>query len=130
MSKKISELVTAPTLEETDLFEIAKSNGGGFVSLKCTLNAIAIKILTGISFANLGNKTVVNAITGTVLQDTLEAGETTLTFTDAALTSSSTLDFYTDTFGVNPTAAALGTGTLTLTFEEQAADVEVKVRVS
>lgn len=62
MGKKISELVTAPTLDETDLFMLSKNNGSSCVSLKATLNAIAIKILSGISFASLGNKTVINAI--------------------------------------------------------------------
>lgn len=129
MSKKISELVTAPTLDETDLFELSKSNAGGYVSLKCTLNAIAIKILSGISFASLGNKNVINAINGTVLTNTLEVGETSLTFTDAAITTNSTFDFYTDRFGINPTAVSVSAGTMTLTFEEQSADIGVKVVV-
>lgn len=61
---------------------------------------------------------------------TLTAGQTTLTLTNSAITTNSTLDFYTDTFGVNPTNVTVTTGSVTLTFEEQADDIEVKVRVS
>lgn len=61
---------------------------------------------------------------------TLTAGQTTLTLTNSAITTDSTLDFYTDTFGVNPTDVTVTTGSVTLTFEEQADDIEVKVRVS
>lgn len=132
MAGKISEMTTAPSLTESDLLEIAQPSAGsvgGYATFKTTLNAIAIKILTGITFNAFGNKTVVDAVVGTVLTDTLEAGETTLTFTDNAITISSTFDFYTDTFGVNPTAVSVSAGSITLTFEEQSSDVEVKVVV-
>ena len=58
---------------------------------------------------------------------TLTAGNTSVTISDIAITADSIFDIYTDTFGVNPTAANVSTGSLTLTFEEQAADVIVKV---
>ena len=61
---------------------------------------------------------------------TLTAGSTSVTLSNAAITTSSTLDFYTDTYGVNPTAVTVSTGSVVLTFEEQASDVGVKVRVS
>lgn len=68
------------------------------------------------------------------LTETLTAGNTTVEFTADNLTTSSTVDIYTDTFGVDPTAAAwsvdsqTGYDVLTLTFDAQASDVEVKVR--
>lgn len=61
---------------------------------------------------------------------TLTAGSTSITLSNAAITTSSTLDFYTDSFGVNPTAATVSTGSVILTFDEQGSDVGVKVRVS
>jgi len=48
---------------------------------------------------------------------------------DAAITTASTVDVYTDTFGVNPTNITLGTGLMTVRFEPQENDVGVKVRV-
>lgn len=61
---------------------------------------------------------------------TLTAGQTSITLQDASIDTTSTLDFYTDTFGVNPTAVSVSTGSVTLTFEAQASNLGVKVRVS
>lgn len=60
---------------------------------------------------------------------TLSAGSTTLTLSDASITTSSTIDVFVDTFGVNPTAMTVSTGSVTLTFEAQESDLGVKVRV-
>ena len=65
----------------------------------------------------------------TVVTGTLSAGSTTLTLQDASITTSSTLDFYTDAYGVNPTAVSVSTGSVTLTFEAQQTNIAVKVRV-
>lgn len=64
---------------------------------------------------------------GTVLTDTLEAGETSLTFTDASITAGAIIDIYTSVFGFAPTNVSVSTGSMTLTFVSQAADVDVKV---
>lgn len=65
--------------------------------------------------------------TQTILTDTLTAGNTTLTFTDSSILTSSLIDVYTDTFGVNPTNMTSSTGELILTFPAQTDDVDVKV---
>lgn len=61
---------------------------------------------------------------------TLTAGSTSITLSDASITTESTIDVYTDTFGVNPTNVVVATGSVTLTFEAQANDVAVKVRIT
>lgn len=61
---------------------------------------------------------------------TLTAGSTSITLSDVAISSSSTIDIYTDVFGVNPTNVVVSAGSVTLTFAAQQSDVEVKVRVS
>lgn len=66
----------------------------------------------------------------TEIIDTLDAGDTELILQDAAITTTATYDFFTDTFGVSPTEVEVETGQLTLTFDEQEADISVKVRVS
>ena len=43
----------------------------------------------------------------TDLTDTLTSGSTTLTISDAAITTTSTIDIYTDTFGIQPTNAVV-----------------------
>lgn len=61
---------------------------------------------------------------------TLASGSTSITLSNAAITTSSTIDVYTDKFGVNPTNVTLATGSVTLTFEAQGSNLGVKVRVS
>lgn len=68
-------------------------------------------------------------VSGKVLSGTLTAGSTTLTLTDSAITTTSLIDVYTDTYGVNPTNVVATTGSITLTFGTQSSDVAVKVKV-
>jgi hypothetical protein len=76
---------------------------------------------------------IASAIGGTPYVEvtgTLTAGQTSITLQDSSITTSSTIDYYTDTFGVSPTDAVVTTGQIVLTFDEQANDLGVKVRVS
>ncbi|MDE5818047.1 MAG: hypothetical protein K2I07_01830 [Lachnospiraceae bacterium] len=66
---------------------------------------------------------------GTTLTGTLLAGKTMLTFTSAAITDDSMIHVYTDQYGVSPSAMVYSDGRLTLTFDAQSADIQVKVRV-
>ncbi len=66
---------------------------------------------------------------GTALEQTLAAGATTLTFTNDAITDDSMIDVYTDPYCSGLTAARQDGNTLTLTFEAQEADMQVKVKV-
>lgn len=83
------------------------------------------------------NKNIVGAINEinaklpwTDFDNVLTAGATTVTVTDAAITATSAIDVYTNVWGVEPTNMVLATGSVTLTFEAQASDINVKVRVS
>lgn len=60
---------------------------------------------------------------------TLQTGETSLTITDASITTNSTIDYYTSIYGVNPTNAVVTTGQIVLTFDAQESDMSVKVRI-
>ena len=60
----------------------------------------------------------------------LTSGSTTLTISDASIETTSTIEIFVDTFGVQPTNAVVATGSITLTFLAQASDLSVKVRVS
>ena len=66
----------------------------------------------------------------TDITGTLSAGQTSITLSDAAITENSTIDYYTNYFGINPVGVSVRTGSVTLTFEEQDIDISVKVRVS
>lgn len=65
---------------------------------------------------------------GTKLTATLEAGTTSVSFSDESITTSSLIDVYTST-GIAPTAFTVSTGSLTLTFASQASDVGVAVLI-
>ena len=64
-----------------------------------------------------------------ILTGTLAAGETTIAFTDDAITTDSTFDFYTSIYGVSPTNVAVANGSVTLEFDAQETDMAVEVRV-
>ena len=61
---------------------------------------------------------------------TLTAGNTSITLSDASIETTSTIDFYTNEFGVNPTDVSVSAGSVTLTFEAQSTDLGVKIRVT
>lgn len=67
---------------------------------------------------------------GSFVSGTLTAGQTMLVLSDSSITTNSTFDFYTSVFGVNPIGANVQAGQITLTFDAQAQDVGVKIRVN
>lgn len=66
-----------------------------------------------------------------VQRGTLTAGQTsvTLTFTEQTISSTTLVDWYVDGGMINPTAIATTSTTVTLTFEAQASDLGVSVKV-
>ena len=136
---RFSQLPTVVSLKDSDLFAISSpdtSTPPVYTSVQSPISQVAAKIVEGTTFTTslpTNNKTVAGAIQeiyGTVLIDTLEAGETTLTFTDNAITTNSTIDIYTDTFGVNPTNVTVSAGEIVLTFDARSTDLGVKVRIT
>lgn len=112
--------------------ELAQGGGGG------SSVAWSQLIATGTKIAEItinGSTTDVYAPTSggasyTDVTGTLVAGNTSITLSDASILTTSTIDIYTDVFGVNPTSVVVATGSVTLTFPEQANNIGVKVRVS
>ena len=74
--------------------------------------------------ASLGTVTVPEF--GTTLTSTLSAGSTSLVFSNSVITTSSTIDLYTDAYGVNPTDVSVEAGKMTLTFDAQTKNISVK----
>ena len=63
--KKISDLTTASEIKNEDNIELSQSTGGGLVSLKATILALATKIATNINFSSAlqtNSKTLTGAI--------------------------------------------------------------------
>lgn len=63
----------------------------------------------------------------TILTSTLSAGSTSLTFSNAAITTTAMYDVYADKYGLTPTDITVTTGQAVLTFEAQSANVSVKL---
>ena len=61
------------------------------------------------------------------LTGTLTAGQTSLTIEDEGITLNAIVDIYTDVFGVDPTNVVVTNGSITITFDAQASDLNVKV---
>lgn len=81
---------------------------------------------------NTTSKTIIGAINEIAYKEligTLTAGQTTVTLSDASITTSSTIQVFTNT-GINYTAISVSTGSVTITYPAQQADVNVKVRIS
>lgn len=57
----------------------------------------------------------------------LQTGETSITFTDEAIKESSTIDVYTDYYGINPKNVVVSEGKAVLTFKALSHDLQVKV---
>ena len=76
-------------------------------------------------------KEILDDMNGEALTGTLPAGATSITFTDAMIVTGNTIktDYYTDVYGVSPTAVEVTTGSMTLTFDAQTVDVAVRVEI-
>ena len=88
--KKISDLTTASEIKNEDNIELSQSTGGGLVSLKATILALATKILTNINFTSAletTSKTIIGAI-NEVAQGGGGGGSSTLAgLTDTTITN-------------------------------------------
>ena len=60
----------------------------------------------------------------------LTIGSTSLTISDEAITTSSTIEVFTEIYGVNPNTISVETGSITMTFTALDQEMRVKVRVS
>ena len=138
-TKSISQLDTTAAVNNGTLLEVATPDSGsasGYMSEKMSVSQLADHAANDIVYPELSTtaQSIVGAINevfaagGFVVTGTLAAGNTSITLSNAGIHTTGTFDFYTDVFGVNPTAVVVAEGSITLTFEEQASDVGVKVR--
>ena len=139
----LSDLTAAADLPAGTLFYVAvedQESETGYESLKITSELVATKILTAYNFPLLLDTTAKNAVgainelaarpTYKELTGTLTAGQTSITISDAAILTTSTIDIYTDVFGIGPEDVTVSNGSVTMTFSAQAANLSIKLRVS
>ena len=60
---------------------------------------------------------------------TLTAGSTGLILMDASITTGSTIDIFTEKYGLSPETVTVSSGQVSMTFEAQDSNIGVKVRV-
>lgn len=72
----------------------------------------------------LNDMVIPKEITGT-----LAAGQTELVLSSEKISADSTIDIYTDVYGVSPKTATVADGSITMTFKAQTQDIGVKVVV-
>lgn len=136
---KISDLTTVSEVAASDLAlaTIADPNNeGSYLSRKITFGNLATSILNVFSFPLLITKTTAKTIIGALneitfkeISATLLAGTTTVTVSDALITSSSMIDVWVDSSTpISYESIEATTGSVTITFEAQSADLPVKVR--
>ncbi len=65
----------------------------------------------------------------TIFTETLTAGDTTITITDSQIAIGSTINIFTDVYGLEPTNVVVTAGQIVLTFDAQGVDIHVKVKV-
>lgn len=77
-----------------------------------------------------GNEVDAYEVTGdSIITGTLVAGQTSITILSDYITIDSVLDFYTSIYGVNPLSVSVVAGAVTLTFNAQATDMTVGVKI-
>ena len=135
LDKSISQLDAAQTLPVGSLFLTSIEDlqaASGYESYKVASNVVASQFMTAYNFTGLNTTSkniigAVNEVKGKEVTGTLTAGSTSITLQDASITTTSTIDIYTDVFGISPESVAVATGEITITFEAQASDLGVKV---
>lgn len=73
--------------------------------------------------------TLVEAMQGVILTDTLATGNTSLTLSSPYITTGAVIDVHTSIYGLQPSNVVVSAGQVDLTFAAQATDVVVKVKL-
>lgn len=140
--KDVDSVTTIPIYDgEIAGYVYSASSGGSGTAAVTSINGKTGDVIlfgTDIDLTTLISQSVTDAINAldlskqakpVVLTDTLEQGETTLSFNNAAIGDDSNIDIYMNKSGVNMTGWSQTGTTLTLTFEAYAEDVLVTLEV-
>ena len=138
--KSISQFDLSSSLPVGSLFIASiedQTAASGYISKKVTSETAASEMLGQYGFPLILTKTssknvlgALNEIAYKTLTGTLTAGQTSVTISDASITTTSDIDIYSDVYGVAPEDVTVSTGSITLTFEVRQTDLHIKLRVS
>lgn len=135
LDRSLSQMDATTTIPTGSLFFVSvedQQSTSGFASKKITSENVGIQLLTAYNFNSLNTTSknvigAVNELKGTELTAVLSAGSTTITISNAAILTTSTIDIYVDKYGISPEDVTVTTGQIVLTFAEQASDLNIKV---
>ena len=135
LDRSLSQMDATTTIPIGSLFFVSvedQQSTSGYASKKITSENVGNQLLTAYNYNALNTTAknpigAINELRGTELTAVLSAGSTTVTISDAAILTTSTVDIYTDVFGVNPEDVAVTTGQIVLTFPEQENNLNIKV---
>lgn len=115
---------------EQVVIRTTEGNVNSYATFVCT-NGERIKYTITCIYKGSDNADVWNVVDNSthLMVANLSAGSTSLVFQDDSIKTNSTIDIYTDKWGVNPTDVTVETGKLTLTFDAQDSALAVKVEV-
>jgi hypothetical protein len=122
--ENVSENTTYSSKKITELIDNIETGGGGSSSGG---NASIDDVNSSTSTTYSSNK--IDSLLGVTLTGTLSIGDTEVTITNEKITTDSMIDIYTDNFSAYPTAVTTSDGSITLTFDAQVVDVNIKVVV-
>ena len=140
-NKKIIQLDTASQVNSDAYVPITQQVSGTQKTLKAAINSIGNYIAGSQNHNSLNttSKNLIGAINEIVqgggggswtdLTGTLTAGQTSITIQNNVITTSSTIDIYTDA-DIDYNSVSVSTGSITITFDAQSTNLGVKVRVS
>ena len=137
---KLSNMIAAGVLQPGDLLYIGAVDSGsdtGYASRQLLASELAAALMNTFSYPLLLTKTAAKNIAGAIneiaakyVTGTLTAGSTSITLSDASITATSKLRFYSDIWGLYPNAApVVSAGSVTLTFAAQQTDASIIVEV-
>lgn len=109
-----------------------QQSASGYSSRKILSENVGNQLLTAYNYNTLNTTAknpigAINELKGKELTSTLTAGQTTVTFSDAAITTSSTIDIYVDKYGISPEDVTVTAGQVQIIFEVQSSDLGIKV---
>ena len=138
--RRISQFDLAASLPVGSLVIVSvedENSASGYKSEKCPSELLASEMMGSYGFPlalpKTASKTVLgalNEIAYKTLTGTLTAGQTSVTISDASITTTSDIDIYCDVYGVAPEDVTVSTGSVTLTFTARTSDLHIKLRVS
>lgn len=135
LDRSLSQMDATTTIPIGSLFFVSvedQQSTSGYASKKITSENVGNQLLTAYNFNSLNTTSknvigAVNELKGTELTAVLSAGSTTVTISNAAILTTSTIDIYVDKYGISPEDVTVTTGQIVLTFAEQASDLNMKV---